>query len=246
MLTAQRKQLIQTELDRVGKVLSGELADRFGLSEDTIRRDLRQLAADGLCRRVYGGAVAPSAGTLDQRHEHLRAEKARLAQAAVRVISPKQTLFIDAGSTNSAIARALPADMGLTVVTNAPDIAAMIATRRDVDLIVLGGAYAPDIGACLGPQTLAGMAGLRGDWLFLGSCGLDAEKGVTAFDQGEGAVKRAMAAVCDHVLAAVTTEKIGTAAPYRVLETENLGVLVAEQGPDLSTFARHGVEIRNP
>ena len=73
MLTAQRKKLIQDELDRVGRVVSGELALRFGLSEDTIRRDLRQMAANGQCRRVYGGAVAPHAGPLSARHDHLKA-----------------------------------------------------------------------------------------------------------------------------------------------------------------------------
>lgn len=246
MLTAQRKALIQTELDKTGKVVSGELAQRFGLSEDTIRRDLRQMAADGLCRRVYGGAVAPFAGSLDRRHDHLRAEKARLARAAVTVISPNQTLFIDAGSTNSAISRALPADMGLTVITNAPDIAAILAPRRDINLVVLGGSYDPDIGACLGPQTLAGLIGVRGDWLFLGSCGLDAANGVTAFDPREAAVKQAMAVASDKVLAAVTTEKIGTSATYRVLDTAGLDVLVTEDALDLSAYTRQGVTLKHP
>lgn len=246
MLTVQRQRLIQNELDMSGKVVSGELAQRFGLSEDTIRRDLRQMAADGLCRRVYGGAVAPFAGPLDQRHDHLRAEKARLAQAAVTVISPKQTLLIDAGSTNSAIARFLPADMGLTVITNAPDIAAILAPRRDISLVVLGGTFDPDIGACLGPQTLDGLSGLRGDWLFLGSCGLHPETGVTAFDQGEAAVKQAMVAVSDKVLAAVTTEKFGTAATYRVLATSGLDVLVAEKSADLAAFTWQGVTLIRP
>ena len=246
MLTAQRKQLIQDELKGAGRVVAGELAQRFGLSEDTIRRDLRQMAADGLCQRVYGGAVAPHAGTLEQRHSHLRDEKERLATVAVGLISPKQTLIIDAGSTNSAIARALPADHHLTVITNAPDIAAHLVQRRDIKLVVLGGCYDAGIGACLGPQTLAAMSTLRADWLFLGSCGLDAENGVTAFDQGEAAVKIAMAGISDKVAAAVTAEKIGTAAPYRVLATANLDVLIAEENPALEPFSAAGVVVKHP
>ncbi len=245
VLTAQRKQIIQEELDNAGRVVSGELAQRFGLSEDTIRRDLRQMAANGLCRRVYGGAVAPHAGPLDQRHDHLRDEKERLAALAVQLIAPQQTLLIDAGSTNSAIARVLPADMALTVITNAPDIGAVLAPRRDVQLVMLGGAFDHDIGACLGPQTIAALATLRADWLFLGSCGLDAEIGVTAFDQGEAAVKQAMAAVSDRVAVAVTAEKMGTAAPYRVLPTSDVDVLVAEKGTALAPFADRGVTLKS-
>lgn len=244
MLTAQRQQLIQDELNSAGRVVSGDLAQRFGLSEDTIRRDLRQMAANGLCRRVYGGAVAPHAGPLDQRHDHLRAEKARLAQIAIGLMSAGQTLMIDAGSTNSAIARLLPADFGLTVITNAPDIASIIAPRRDVRLVTLGGTYDPEIGACLGPQTIDALAALRADWLFLGSCGLAAEVGVTAFDPGEAAVKMAMVGVSDRIAAAVTAEKMGTTAPYRVLPTEALDTLVAEDSPNLAPFATAGVMLK--
>jgi len=245
VLTAQRKQIIQDELDRVGRVVAGDLAQRFSLSEDTIRRDLRQMAANGLCQRVYGGAVAPHAGPLPLRHDHLRDEKARLAQVAVQLIAPQQVILIDAGSTNAAIARVLPVDYGLTVVTNAPDIASTLATRRDVQLVMLGGAFDPDIGACLGPQTLNALAGLRADWLFLGSCGLDATIGVTAFDHGEAAVKIAMAAVSDKVAAAVTAEKFGTAAPYRVLPTPQIDVLVAEKSAAVAPFVDQGVTLKS-
>ncbi|MEL6570526.1 MAG: DeoR/GlpR family DNA-binding transcription regulator [Pseudomonadota bacterium] len=244
VLTAQRKKLIQDELDRVGRVVSGDLAQRFGLSEDTIRRDLRQMAANGQCQRVYGGAVAPHAGPLSIRHDHLRLEKARLADLAVSLVSPKQTLIIDAGSTNSAIARALPQDADLTVITNAPDIAGILALRPDIELVMLGGVYDRDIGACLGPQTEAGLAHLRADWLFLGSCGLDGDNGVTAFDEREAAVKVAMAEASDQIAAAVTCEKLGTAASYRVLSLSRLNVLIAEPGPDLSVFEMAGVALK--
>lgn len=246
MLTAQRRQVIHTELQRTGRVIATELAQRFGLSEDTIRRDLRQMAAEGVCQRVYGGAVAPYAGTLKQRNNHLRAEKDRLAKVVAGLVSPGQTLIVDAGSTNSAIARMLPENHDLTVITNAPDIASYLVTRPDISLVVLGGSYDPDIGACLGPQTRAALHTLRADWLFLGSCGLDAENGVTAFDQGEAAVKIAMAKISTKIAAAVTTEKVGTAAPYRVLATAGLDILISEKNPALESFQRADVIIKTP
>lgn len=228
MLTAQRHQLIADELAQRGRVVSGELAQRYGLSEDTIRRDLRQMTAKGLCRRVYGGAVAPDAGPLLQRHDHLAAEKATLAGLAVGLITAGQTVMIDAGSTNSAIAAALPDDLGLTAITNAPDIAASLGARRGIEVVMLGGVLGQGTGACTGPQTLAALSDLRADWLFLGSCGLDPARGVTAHDAHEAAVKRAMVGVCAGVAVAATSDKLGTAAPFRVASCDKIDVMITQ------------------
>ena len=245
MLTAQRKKIIQDELTRVGRVVSGDLAQRFGLSEDTIRRDLRQLAKAGQCRRVYGGAVAPMAGTLAQRHSHLADEKARLAQIAVTLLQPGQTIMIDAGSTNTAIAQALPHGMHLTVATNAPDIAQLLTTREDIRLIALGGDYHPQLGACLGPNTRSAIATLQADWLFLGSCGLDPATGITAFDAGEAEVKATMATFSDRIAIAVTNEKLGTTAPFHVLPLARVHTLIADASPALNPFKASSVTIRS-
>ncbi|TIX45082.1 MAG: DeoR/GlpR transcriptional regulator, partial [Mesorhizobium sp.] len=99
-------------------------ASHFGVSEDTVRRDLRELAKAGECRRVYGGAVASAplaAATVSQRSGHAVEEKMRLASAAVRLLSAGQSLFIDGGTTNAAIARAIPRELELTIATNSLD-----------------------------------------------------------------------------------------------------------------------------
>ncbi len=246
MLTAQRKQIIQSELDRAGRVIARDLAQRFDLSEDTIRRDLRQMASAGLCQRVYGGAVAPSAGKLAVRHDHLSAEKTRLAQTAVTLLQPGQTVMIDAGSTNTAIARALPTDMNLTIATNAPDIAHLLIGRSDLRLIMLGGNYHPGLGACLGRETRAAITNLQAHWLFLGTCGLDADAGVTAFDAGEAEVKATMAAFSDQVAIAVTGEKLGTAAHFPVLPTEKVHSLIAEDRSALTPYRKKGLSVVTP
>src|ERR1700752_4864129 len=102
MLTEERYQFIRGQLAAQGSVVAGQLAARFGVSEDTVRRDLRELAKAGECRRVYGGAVtpAPSVGSFSQRSSHAAEAKARLAEAAVKLVSARQTLFIDASTTN--------------------------------------------------------------------------------------------------------------------------------------------------
>ena len=140
LLLQQRQRLIQDRLRVSGRVLAADLADEFNVSEDTIRRDLRELAAAGLCERVYGGAlpVTPGSTTLSQRVGQAPERKAALAAAALPFIKPGMTVFFDAGSTNLAIARALPNDLELTAVTNTPLIAAALMEKPLVELIVIG------------------------------------------------------------------------------------------------------------
>src|SRR4029079_18570404 len=121
MLTDERHQIIRDRLAVEGRVLAGELASRFGVSEDTVRRDLREMAKAGQCRRVYGGAVAAApfaAAPVSLRGGHAVEEKMRLARAAVALLSSGQSLFIDGGTTNAAIASAIPRDLELTIATN--------------------------------------------------------------------------------------------------------------------------------
>ena len=142
--------------------------------------------------------------------------KARLATVAVRLIEPDQLVYIDAGSTNIAIASAIPPGLRVTVATNAIGVAAALADHAAVRLIVLGGAFDAATGACLGAETLRAIDRLGADLVFLGACALDVSAGVTAFDAGDAEVKRAMVARSRAVAVAATADKLGTAAPYRV------------------------------
>ncbi|RUU57174.1 DeoR/GlpR family DNA-binding transcription regulator [Mesorhizobium sp. M2C.T.Ca.TU.002.02.1.1] len=240
MLTEERHQLIRDQLAADGKVLAGELASRFGVSEDTVRRDLRELAKAGQLRRVYGGAIASApfaAASVGQRSGHAVEEKARLARAAVGLLVAGHSLFIDGGTTNEAIARAIPRDMELTIATNSLGVASALADRRLVELIVLGGRYVPDLGTCVGADTLAAVAQLDADLFFLGSCGLDVARGVTAFDSAEAEVKRAMVKNSAGIVIAVTNDKLATAAPYRVAGTDAIRHLVVEKTAPAATLA---------
>jgi DeoR/GlpR family transcriptional regulator of sugar metabolism len=249
MLTDQRHQLIRDRLAAEGSVLAGELASRFGVSEDTVRRDLRELAKAGHCRRVYGGAVAAApfaAAPIGLRGGHAVEEKARLANTAVALLARGQALFIDGGSTNAAIAKAIPRDLELTIATNSLGVASALSDHPLVELTVLGGRFVRDLGTCVGADTLAAIAQLGADLFFLGSCGLDASRGVTAFDSAEAEVKRAMARNSAGIVIAVTNDKLATAAPYRVAGAEAIRHLVVEKTASpviLADFERQGAEI---
>ncbi|UYB51333.1 DeoR/GlpR family DNA-binding transcription regulator [Xanthomonas sp. AM6] len=247
-LPQERQQAILQRLREHGRVVATELAAAFAVSEDSIRRDLRELAAQGLCRRVYGGALppTPSVAPLPQRREEHAERKRALAQAAVELVRPGQVLLIDAGSTNSAIAAALPPRQGLTVVTNAPDIAQLLMPREGFEILLIGGRVDPRIGAAVGAQALQQLRQLRADLCFPGACAIDPERGLWGVDGEESLFKRAMVEASAETIAVVTSDKLGALAAHQVVGVEAIDRLVVEHDAPaglLAAFAAQAVQV---
>jgi DeoR/GlpR family transcriptional regulator of sugar metabolism len=233
-LPEERQRSILVLLTEQGRVVASELARKFNTSEDTIRRDLRELAAAGLCKRVYGGAlpISPASGSLTERATQNPERKQALAACLVKLIQPEQVVFIDAGSTNLAVVHALPDDLNITVVTNAPSIATVLAERKNIHLILIGGTVNRNTGAALGAQSLRDAGNIRPDLYILGVCALDTEMGLTAFDLDDAEFKRLVASQAKSVVTAITNDKLETTAPFRIAGAEILTALVAEADAD--------------
>ena len=235
-MTSERLRDIEARLARDGRVVAAELARVYATSEDTIRRDLRALAADGRCRRVYGGALpaTPSRGPVRARARLAPAAKAALGAALARLVEPGMTVFIDAGSTTLACAERL-AVSGVTVVTHAPVIAAALVEKEGVRLVTLGGQVDRQVGAALGGGVLAAVEAIRPDLLLLGACGIDADAGITAHSLDDAALKRAVAAQAGRVAVAADRTKLATSAPFSVIGLAACDILCLEAGtpPDL-------------
>ena len=212
-------------------MLAASLASELGVTEDMIRRDLRDLSEAGICQRVYGGAVPllPESTSLVQRIAEHPEHKSVLAGVAVSLVRPSQTIFLDSGSTNEAIALALPQDLNLTVVTNAPLIAAALTGRTDLTLLTLGGRVDPKTGAAEGASAIRDIQMIHADLCFLGVCSVDVEGGLAVFDPDEADVKRAFVRSSSSLAIAVMNEKLGTRAPHWVASTTQLTYLVVEQ-----------------
>jgi DeoR/GlpR family transcriptional regulator of sugar metabolism len=245
MLTDERHTFIRRELAAKGRILAGDLAARFGVSDDTARRDLRDLAKMGECRRVYGGAVtpAPRAEPIGIRLKLASDEKLRLATAASRLVKDGQSLFIDGGSTNTIMAGLLPVNTTLTVATNSLGVASALAGHQSIRLIILGGVHNPALGTCVGGQTLRAISEFNADMFFLGSCGIDAKHGATAFDDAEAEVKRAMAGNSSSIVVIATSDKLATAAPFHVARPETIRHLVVDRDAPVekcAQFERNG------
>ncbi|RFP25922.1 DeoR/GlpR transcriptional regulator [Duganella sp. BJB488] len=235
LLLQERHDLILKQLQADGRVIASVLAQNLNVTEDTIRRDLRDLAAAGLCQKVYGGAVriaaAPESGTLTQRLGREQSGKSRLATAAATLVKPGSVIFLDAGSSNLAIADALP-NAPLTVLTNAPSIAARLLDKPQVELIMIGGRIKQGLGGSVGATALREVELLRPDLYFVGACGVDPEAGITAVDFEEAEFKRRLAAHSKATAVVATAGKLGAVASFLVLPIAQLTHLVVERDTD--------------
>ena len=141
MLPAERRDLLLSRLSAEGKVIAKDVAFELGIAEDTIRRDLREMAAAGLCQRVYGGALpaAPAAADYATRAAVATDSKKRVAEVAASLIRPGMTVLLDGGTTALAVAGALPADLSATIVTHSVTVAAALVSHPSAEVLVLGG-----------------------------------------------------------------------------------------------------------
>ncbi len=252
VLPDERQQRILDRLARDGRVLANQLAQEFGTSEDTVRRDLRELSAAGLCRRVYGGALllSPASGSILERTADQPERKAALGRKAATLIQtllrPRALLFMDASSTNLAVARALPGDLGITVATNAPDLATVLSSIAGIEVIVIGGRLDSRSGAVLGGRATLEVARIQPDLAVIGACAVDADAGLAAYGAEEADFKRVVVDSAVSVATVVTADKLGTRAPYAVMPTSLLKHVVTEAfvGEDvIAPFLAQGVRI---
>src|SRR6202789_3680580 len=244
LMPAERQEEILERIRKDGRVLATDLAREFSTSEDTIRRALRDLAAQGLCARVYGGALAisPASGTILQRRREAVDRKLALGQKTASIIQPGQFVFIDTGATNLAVARTLPKSIGLTVATHDPTIAAVLADRTDLTLITIGGQVNPLIGAAVDGRALRQVLELRPDLLLLGICAIDADDGLAAFQSEDAQMKSALIERSGSAAIAVLNEKLSTSAPFQVATVDLISDLVVEE--DAPTEVLLGFESR--
>jgi DeoR/GlpR family transcriptional regulator of sugar metabolism len=247
-LPADRQRHILDRLSKDGQVNASLLATEFSTSEDTIRRDLRNLAAQGLCQRVYGGAVliSPASASVAIRANESNARKEALGRTLATLLQPRQFLFIDAGSTNLAFARMIPVGLQLTIATHDPSIAACLVGKPEVELIVVGGSIHPEIGAALGGRAMQEIAGMRPGLLVLGACSFHVDHGVGAFNFEDAQMKNVLIQNAGSVALALLNEKLRSVATQIVSPIDSISDVVVEVDAPLSetdVFVQEGLRV---
>lgn len=250
MLAAQRRDLLVSRLRRDGRLVAKDLAAELGIAEDSVRRDLRELAAAGLCQRVYGGAlpVSPAVADYATRTAVATDSKQQVAAAAVELVRPHSTLLLDGGTTALAVARALPPTLRATVVTHSPTVAAALVDHPTVEVYVLGGRLFKHSAVTCGAAAAEAARGVQADVFLLGVTGVHPQAGLTTGDPDEAAMKRTLAGRAADTYVLASSEKIGAASAFTVLPFAAVTAVITdapEQHPVLQELARSGTQIIN-
>jgi DeoR/GlpR family transcriptional regulator of sugar metabolism len=246
-LREERHQYILDVLGSEGRVLAADLSSRYRVSEDTIRRDLRELARSGKICRVHGGALPRPAQAVPfvSRQQIDMESKIGIARAAADMIRDGQVVLIDGGTTNLRIASYLSRERSATIVTNSPPLALALADHPKLNVVMLGGNLLKEERVTTGIETIRVVESIRADLCFLGMCSLHPEVGITVGDRDEAFVKKAMIEASAEVVGLISVGKIGTCLPYLVGPASRLKRLITDASDEdvLNLYRFQGIEV---
>lgn len=252
MYAEERHEAIAGLVRSHGRIAVSEVASTFGVTTETVRRDLATLERAGLLRRVHGGAVSTASlalaePALDARDNAQATQKDRIARAALELVpGTGGSVLLDAGTTTGRLAALLPTDRDLLVITHAVPLAARLAGCPGISLQVVGGAVRGSTQAAVGAETVAVLADLRADVVFVGTNGLVPGSGLSTPNTEEAAVKRALVRAGRQVVVVTDSSKIGVEQLVRFAPLSAVDVLVTDDGiadTDRAALEADGVEV---
>ncbi len=253
MLAAERRNLILEKAHEDGRVIVSELSKSFGVSEETIRRDLDKLAEDGHVTKSYGGAVINERSSIDLpfnvRRNSNPLGKQRIAELVYDVVNDGDHIFLDASTTAVFIAKNLKKKKRLTVITNSIENMLELADVDDWDIISTGGLLKSGSMSLLGRRALESVADYNVDKTFFSCKGIDIEKGVTDGNDETASIKQGMIASAGKVYLAVDSSKFGNIAFSKICEMSKLDVVITDRQPPaawLDYFKQNGIECIYP
>lgn len=227
MLAAERRDMLVARLRRDGKLIARDLAAELGLSEESVRRDLRELAAAGLCQRVYGGALpaSPLLGTNHEARTKIAPEsKRRVGARAAYLITPGSTVILDGDTTGLAVAEALRPDVDATIITRHPAIATALLDHPTVKVFTLGGWVNRPGGAAMAEAATK----ITADLCLTTVTGIHHEAGLCIDDPDSAALLRILISRAADTYILGSLDKIGHAAPYMVTSLSNVAGIVTD------------------
>ncbi|MEP2777507.1 MAG: DeoR/GlpR family DNA-binding transcription regulator [Luteolibacter sp.] len=249
MIVSERQKQILRQVQAEGSVRTFELVELHGVSDETIRKDLKALEQLGRLLRNHGGAVRLAPERFDlplpERVAINEREKDLIAITAADLISPRETVFLDASSTVLRLADHLPA-IPLTVVTNAHHIVVSLAARNDISLVCTGGTYENQSRSYTGPMAEDASKRFVIRTAFLGVDAFDPERGAMDLNHGHGVLKERLIERVDRVVVLADSSKLGIRSSYSFAEARKVDILVTDEGASkeiIARFENRGVKV---
>jgi DeoR/GlpR family transcriptional regulator of sugar metabolism len=241
MLASQRKEYLLRVLKETGQIIAKSVSQELGLSEDTIRRDLRELASEGRLQRVHGGALPASAavGDFAARQQLAPDGKVAIGRAAAKLVRPGQVVILDGGTTTLQLARHLPPDLKATVVTHSPTIAVALVEHPSIEVVLIGGRLFKHSVVAVGAAAIEAIARIRADLYFMGVTGIHPQAGLSTGDLEEAHIKRALIASAAETYVLVSAEKLNAASPYVIAALTEVDGMIVEPGVAAESLARY-------
>ena len=231
-----RQQEIIDLARETGRVSVGELAARFGVSSQTIRKDLNDLCEQRLLDRVHGGAVVASSVqnlAYEARRTIAQSEKREIGKAAAALIPSNSSLFMNIGTTTEEVAHALRQHIGLLVITNNLHVASMLYPLEGIDVVIAGGAVRRVDGGVVGSLAVDLIRQFKVDYAVIGVSAIDADGALLDFDLNEIQVSQAIISNARDVILVADSSKFGRTAPARFASLRDVDVFVTDRLPAL-------------
>lgn len=247
MLKKERQEFILREINLHNKVLTSDLCEAIDVSEDTIRRDLSELAENGNIIKVHGGALSKSFHTSFQNNGvYSHDKKKHIAQKAVTLIKDGMFILTTGGTTIIELAKALPQHLNATFFTGSLPAALEYIQHPTIEVIFIGDRISKNSKITVGGDAISRINQISADVCFLGINAIDLENGLTDNDWDVVQVKKAMIKSSKKVVALTISEKINTRQKIKIAGLEEIDILVTELDPDNGIFdeyKKQGVEI---
>jgi DeoR/GlpR family transcriptional regulator of sugar metabolism len=245
-----RRAIIAERLKAEGEASIADLAQRFGTSEMTIRRDLELLEIEGLARRIRGGAISTQSRSYEppilQRSTYRADAKRRIGAAAAALLKDDETVVLDVGTTTLEMAKAIDSQCAVTVITGSLLIATALDGKQNIRTIVTGGVLRRGEMSLVGSRAEASFADLNCDTVFLGVAGVSYLKGLTEYNLDDAMVKQAALVTGRRVVVLADATKIGRVAFVSVCPLTSVDLLITDASPDgptIRSIKELGVEV---
>ncbi|MFY0714618.1 DeoR/GlpR transcriptional regulator [Seonamhaeicola sp. NFXS20] len=248
MKKKERQQKIIDEVSINRKVSSSFLSERLKVSEDTIRRDIKELHDKGLITKVHGGAISNIQKLYHYNEDVIynREGKVRIAQKAISLLEDGMVIIISGGTTNLMLAKLLPKNLKATVYTYSLPIAMQLTEHPLIETIFIGGKIHRSSMVTTGIDVIQYLSNLRANICFMGVSALDVKQGITDEGYEVSLIKKAMIKASERVVYLATTNKLNLIHNYNVCELKEIDTVVTDleiNNPKLKSYISAGINL---